>query len=370
MSFTTYVGAIALVSTLLLPTPGQAAPLFTITELSNNFTPADINNHGQIAGWRQVGDGRTNIALYSDGAVSDLGSLGGDYTFAHSLNDAGEITGDALIGADVHGFVYRNGNLTDLGAGTVGWSINAAGDVVGAKLDASGSAGLLYRNGILTVLPHLGTGNVGFASDINDAGVIVGDSSTTSGWDSPRHPVIYSDDGPIDLGTLPAYARKSAEVINNQGRIAGTTGDWNGIASAFVYENGVSTDLGNFGGAFLTIGGINEAGYFVGTALGPQDQGIGFIYLNGGLVDLNTLVDPATGWRISGAADINDLGQIAAWGYRGTEISALRLDLAGVIPEPDAIGLLVPGLLLLLGARRRGGPHLASLHSPSSYTAR
>jgi len=46
-----------------------------------------------------------------------------------------------------------------------------------------------------------------------------------------------------------------------------------------------------------------------------------------GMVDLNTLIDPASGWVLKGAGDINDEGQIAAWGsnnFTGT-YRALRL---------------------------------------------
>jgi hypothetical protein len=97
---------------------------------------------------------------------------------------------------------------------------------------------------------------------------------------------------------------------------------------------------------------MNESGTFVGSASREDESKLGFIYLNGALVDLNTVIDPALGWRIDGAAAINDSGQIAAHACRDYTCGTIRLDLASAVPEPAGALLIVPGLLLL--ARRHG----------------
>jgi probable HAF family extracellular repeat protein len=82
-----------------------------------------------------------------------------------------------------------------------------------------------------------------------------------------------------------------------------------------------------------------------------------FLYDSGEMIDLNTLIDPASGWIISGAAAINDLQQIAANACRAGVCQAVTLDLVPCVPEPPMIALLAAGLALGL-ARGKGGLRL------------
>ncbi len=59
------------------------------------------------------------------------------------------------------------------------------------------------------------------------------------------------------------------------------------------------------------------------------------------MVDLNTLIDPASGWVITDANGINGAQQIAATACRGGAIGecyAVRLDLVSAVPEPENPG--------------------------------
>ena len=81
------------------------------------------------------------------------------------------------------------------------------------------------------------------------------------------------------LGTLPGDASSLGEGINNQGQAVGSTtdssGDW---AHAFIYQNGVMTDLNTLFPAssnlYATMANeINERGQIAGMAIvlnGPQ----------------------------------------------------------------------------------------------------
>ena len=77
--------------------------------------------------------------------------------------------------------------------------------------------------------------------------------------------------------------------------------------------------MGAITGAISNIAkGINTAGQVVGTAFFRQTQyhpykpgkHVAFIHGSGGLVDLNTLIPTGTGFTITDAVGINDLGQI------------------------------------------------------------
>lgn len=350
-----YLCALALLPAMLAPLSSQAAPLYTVTALPAGFNSYDINNLGQISGYVQTElGGATYAALYAGGTITNLGGFGGSSGFARSLNDAGQVAGIATTASgDYHGFLYSGGTLVDLGAGANAFGINARGEVVGQLGIAGGYTGFVYRGGAITQLGNLGTGDVGVAWDINDHGKIVGESSLSPELHAPFHPFLYKNGRLTDLGTLADRENNSARVINNAGRIAGYSEAENGGLHAFIYEHGVMTDVGSFGGLNLDVSDINERGAFVGSASTSDGPGVGYISFGGALIDLNTLIDPASGWVIEGASGINDLGQIVATACRDFECGSVRLDLVSAVPEPAMALMLLPGVLAVVGVRRR-----------------
>jgi probable HAF family extracellular repeat protein len=88
-------------------------------------------------------------------------------------------------------------------------------------------------------------------------------------------------------------------------------------------------------GEHNTALGINAAGDVVGSgrpSLASPVFPSAFLFTDaGGMVDVNTLIDPTSGWVIQGAGGINDSGQIAAWGFNNLTGAdhALRLTPVG-----------------------------------------
>jgi probable HAF family extracellular repeat protein len=120
-----------------------------------------------------------------------------------------------------------------------------------------------------------------------------------------------------------------------------------------LYEHGTMTDLGLLGGSRSFARGINSAGQIVGSSEWSIGQDYhAFLYANHQMVDLNSLIDPASGWRLTSANDINDAQQILATACRMNECSPVRLDLISAVPEPKVWGMLLAGLVLM-GSRRR-----------------
>ena len=140
---------------------------YTVTALGGG-SPTGINASGQVVGF--VGTSTaTDAFLYSNGTMTDLGTLGGSDSYAYGINDNGQIVGYTDRGGindNVQAFLYSNGTTTDLGP----WAaigINKSGEVVG---NSPNYHACLYSNGTTT---DLGSWR---AIGINDSGVVVGNS--------------------------------------------------------------------------------------------------------------------------------------------------------------------------------------------------
>ena len=166
------------------------------TDLGNlgsmNFSSAyGINNSGQVVGESETASGVLHAFLYSGGAMSDLGTLGGNSSYAYGINNNGQVVGTAATAGNAgqqHAFLYSAGAMTDLGTLPGGsysgaYGINNGGQVVGSGDTASGDQhAFLYSSGAMFDLNHLvNTNTVGtyfnMARGINDSGQIIGNGA-------------------------------------------------------------------------------------------------------------------------------------------------------------------------------------------------
>ncbi len=95
----------------------NGAFLYTNGTMTNigDFIPSGINGGGQVAGLTFAGGG-PHAYVYSDGALQDLGALGGSFSRANAINDSGQVVGEAqipgpsgVLGAYYHAFLYTPG---------------------------------------------------------------------------------------------------------------------------------------------------------------------------------------------------------------------------------------------------------------------
>ena len=251
--------------------------------------------------WLGVGYGYQLRAFVWDqkNGMQDLGTLGtGTNAEATAINERGQVIGDSYTGAGpancfngtaTGGFIWdRTGGMVDLGglggACTVPNDLNSRGQVVGVSWVAGDSyqRAFLWENGSLRDLGGFEGGSTG-AVAVNQKGEAVGFSG---------HAVLWKKVGEaIDLGTVGSDPCSFAQGINDQEQVVG---------------NSTPSDCVNY------------------------DTSRGFLWENGSIADLNTLIPPNSPLYVIYAYTINNRGEIAVNG-----IDANGIEQAAVLVPCD-----------------------------------
>jgi len=173
--------------------------------------------------------------------------------------------------------------------------INDAGVIVGTgspSLDES--FGWVYADGEYTILPPMEGGTSAGASGINEAGEVAGSRSIVEG-PSPTNAFYWSEaTGIIDLGVMGDYTTTGAD-INHSGHLAGTRGIWASTDEAFIWNDGEVTFLGPIpGGSTSSAGAINNRSEVAGAGMLDRDVPSdnifrAFLWRDGTMILLGTL---------------------------------------------------------------------------------
>ncbi|HKD10611.1 MAG TPA: hypothetical protein VKE50_00985, partial [Thermoanaerobaculia bacterium] len=160
------------------------------------------------------------------------------------------------------------------------------------------------------------------ATAINDRGQVVGISGKCDqavGRFSAIHALLWEKGSATDLGNLGHLSWNTPMAINLEGDIAGfapieDSDPDNPQLHAFLWTRGGGMrDLGTLeGDLFSEALGINVLRQVVGISCQNADgSGVcrAFLWENGGMIDLNSLVEPGTD-LLTQAQDINDFGVI------------------------------------------------------------
>ena len=239
----------------------------TMTQLpglgGNNSIGAGVNNRGQIVGWAEnavhdptctSGGGLVQVLQFEavvwemhDGhwRVRQLPAFAGDPdAAATAINDAGEVVGIsglcsvALGGySAIHAVLWEEGKPIDLGnLGGHGWN----------------TPGAINNHGVVA----------GFANQSTDL-------ATGSLAFLPEAFIWTREGGMVDLHTLSGDAISEATDINDAGQVVGVSyakTDFSG-ARAFVYQNGVMTPLNQL------ISKSDQASFYISSTGGINNLG-------------------------------------------------------------------------------------------------
>jgi probable HAF family extracellular repeat protein len=315
--------------------------------------PFGLNASAEVVGVSENGEldpltgfNQSRAVLWKRGKIIDLGSFGGNQNAALAINDGGQIAGNSLDtapdpyslvdfllgssnGTQTRGFLWQHGEMQDIG--TLGGNDTNAG-----LINETGQiAGFSYTNttanstGIPTVDPFLwdkekgmqdlGTlgGVFGVPTWLNNRGQVIGQSDLAGDLDS--HPFLWTQGRLFDLDTITTGAQPIfADAIDDAGEIIGAAAFPNAPYDAYLWRDGVATDLGHVNGdCFSEAFGVNSRGQIVGNSLVCDGSfSNAFLWENGELVDLNTLV-PLNSPHLIFAIGINERGEISAGDANG-----------------------------------------------------
>jgi probable HAF family extracellular repeat protein len=262
---------------------------------------AGINIHGQVVGsWQDSTTGLGHGFVLSDGVYRSFDVPGARGTYPQDINDDGVIVGaydlpshDVQVCCETHGFVLTpEGRLSTITfPGVLGlpvtWlaGINNSGQIVGGYsefdesiADTRGVHGFLFEDGVFTQIdfpepaPRVHR-SVTFATDINDAGDIVGGYNDDDAFETRRGYILR--DGAFSRFDAPQSAMTDLFGINNVGDIVGEYQDQNGLFSFVFSRKGGFQTLALTGKdkrqiSFLLAREINDSGQIVGSYSNSQ----------------------------------------------------------------------------------------------------
>jgi probable HAF family extracellular repeat protein len=296
--------------------------------------------------------------------VTDLGTLGGSYSYGYGINNAGVVSGGAATQAQTDGvsqtaFLWDRGHFFNLGTlggiacpdcSSEAGGPNAKGEspilsetsepaYMGEDFCGFGThrqcLGAIWKNGKMTALSTLRGGQNGQAYWTNDRGQVVGfaENGTIDPTCASSVPfqvlrfeaVIWGPNGDVhELHPLKGDTVGFAFGINDKGEAVGATGVCSNTslppvhpagAHAVLWEkDGTPTDLGSLAGLAPNVAGsINNLGQVVGTS--PFSDGTIHSFLwtrTTGMQDLGTF--PGAVVTVAPCCHtINDKGQVAGF---------------------------------------------------------
>jgi probable HAF family extracellular repeat protein len=288
----------------------NAGTLFDVTDLGSlngaHAASYGLSQNGTAVGTATDPFGDIRAVIYGS-EVSNLASGG-----AYGINASGQVAGVDQTGTRPYATIWNNGVATHVaGAGSYAMAINDSGDTAGMLTALNGQAhAFVTRNGVLTDLGPAG-GNWSSAYAINNSGAVAGDRQ----FGSTFRGVVWSATGTTVLPAL-GGANSYAFGINNAGQVVGSAQTSAGYLNAFLWSAGAMRSLGTLGGYASYAYGINDSAQVVGYSWTSGDTAThAFLYKDGILYDLNSLLGANSDWTLSQALAINNAGQIVGTGF-------------------------------------------------------
>lgn len=342
------------------PVQGQ----WTIVDLSTNQTSTASDVHGLLAVGQLMVSGQ---AFKWQGATLALPPLPGNtLTAAYGVNSASHVVGTSTVNgnAATHACAWMatpaygwSAGVHDLG--TLGGQNSAALDVNNAFLTVGWSNDdadvrkpcvwwrrqaqvfwLTNRRELeLDVAPYLlATKGTAFAISNTAIARVVGEVTLSNNQTRAARWDVQVGPGGLDtVATRQLSTQESrAHDVNDPGFAVGFAKNGGGQSRAVRWSNNglgaiTQLDLGTLGGTSAGADGTNNAGQIVGWSFNTNGALRAFLWdAVGGMRDLTTLLPPSSGWVLTNAYEISEVGGIVG---RGTRFGDTRAFL--MFPDAD-----------------------------------
>ncbi|MDF1799482.1 MAG: hypothetical protein P1V81_09925 [Planctomycetota bacterium] len=306
-----------------------------------------LNDAGAVVGWSTIpgcttmnGTPCRRAFLWQDGTMTDLGTLAGDEeSTARAINDLGQIVGtsesNVIHGSGTyHGVTWTGPGpvaLADLGNGTsFAHDINNSGDIAGHAYDPSVSAdrAVRWQAGAPMNLGSTQGDSYNRAYGINELGHLAGFA-----WNlfSPNDAVLYDGKWSTIGGTDSPWQNAEAYDVSTAGHKVGLqafpSGSWHPAYWAPGAKS--ATDVGLLPGHNLgELHDVNESGFAVGRTYmdSPPFESSAITFDGSTMRDLNDHLPSGVSAHLFEAREVNEAGAIAGTAVVGGLFHAFLLE--------------------------------------------
>ncbi len=335
--------ALSLFIVVLLLTDQSEAQTYTVRALPlasgaiGNLANA-INNQGVVVGSSsfliEVSPGVFTpvfqAAKWEGESLTELGQFAAQVTStAIDISDSGFIVGEALVfGLGRVAVVWGENDQPVLVDGfeasffDSAWAVNNEGYIVGqstALLEFGGGP----RDKAMLVTPDPALINLDPSSSFNSVATGINEARQISGFrynsSGGGGAFIWNNGSLTALPQLPGHLTSAAEKINASAQVVGYSVSLEiGKTRAVIWDQDQLINLGTIGDNNDSYGwAINNAGQAVGNVEIAGSSRAFLWTAETGMIDLNTLIPPGSGWVLLSALDINDRGEIVGYGSFG-----------------------------------------------------
>ncbi|MEN6357202.1 MAG: PEP-CTERM sorting domain-containing protein [Armatimonadota bacterium] len=313
----------------------------------------DINNSGAIVGFYSMRNGEDQYCVWNaDGSITDLPHMQVSYYLSGSntsINDSGVVLGNSngSILSRTSTFIWTQGtgiSAPPLPAGSDVWTVNG-----------------FNNNGY-----YLGTYQKGLNTIISDVPIPLPDivDGPPYVYSVPEYrDAIWSGDGSYSEILSPAENQTlRCNFLNDQNQVTGTIYSGNNETHVFLWSSAdgmldITPGVGND----FWCDALNNNGQVLlegCTHIGDTYTGGNYIWdADDGLVSVQNLIDPESGWHLENFRGINDNGWIVSGAYNEITHESRDIVLRPITtPEPGSVVALIAGLVGLAGFASRRKP--------------
>lgn len=297
--------------------------------------PGNLNNQGILVG-ASAGDSATNIFLFnlSDASLTFIEVPLGAQPLSIAINDLGRVVGTFLQAGMRMSLSGGSGlDLHPIGTnGTSCFGLNESGVFVGAVEGTGGSQPVVISDEVISALPGLG-GTEGVGLAINSSGVVVGTATLADG--GPTRAVRWGDGIATDLNAFApsGWDLFEAVAINASGVVLGNARSSTAEQPFLLIGTNAHLLVLIDGGTNARASALNGSDRVAGSVTMSDGSSRAVLWQGAEAIDLNTRVDPGSGWILRDARAINDTGDIVGSGeFQGVQRTFVLV--ASNLPPP------------------------------------